>query len=81
MANPQYIAPIRAEIDEIGVVDYDSFKTLHQTNAAFDEVRFRRLRGVVAFASSDMNFCRRAGPPIAPFRSQECLEVRSFPMF
>lgn len=39
MSQPDLVKPLRAEVDQVGVVDYDSFKTLKETLAVFNEVR------------------------------------------
>ncbi|ORY63681.1 putative cytochrome P450 monooxygenase [Leucosporidium creatinivorum] len=37
LTRPEFIDPIRTEVEELGVIDYDSYKNLHQTNAVFSE--------------------------------------------
>lgn len=37
LLHPELIDPVRAEVDEIGTIDYDSYRTLVQVNAAFME--------------------------------------------
>ncbi|SCV70500.1 BQ2448_1894 [Microbotryum intermedium] len=35
--HPEIVKNIRAEVDEMGTIEYDSYKTMMQTNAAFNE--------------------------------------------
>lgn len=37
LKHPELIEPMRTEVTELGVIDYDSYKILHQTNAVFSE--------------------------------------------
>ncbi|ORY63680.1 putative cytochrome P450 monooxygenase [Leucosporidium creatinivorum] len=37
LKHPELIEPMRSEVEELGVIDYDSYKILHQTNAVFSE--------------------------------------------
>jgi cytochrome P450 len=37
LKHPEVLEPVRTEVAELGVIDYDSYKILHQTNAVFSE--------------------------------------------
>jgi cytochrome P450 len=37
LSKPELIEPMRTEVEELGVINYDSYKSLHQTNAVFSE--------------------------------------------
>lgn len=39
LSRPELLTPMRAEVDAAGVVDYDSYRDLVETQAVYHEVR------------------------------------------
>lgn len=39
ISEPNLVKPLRLEVNSVGSIDYDSYKTMKQTLAVFNEVR------------------------------------------
>lgn len=38
LSKPEFLEPVRAEVDAVGTIDYDSYRSLVESHAVFNEV-------------------------------------------